>query len=59
MGLKNAILNGDPAHNEKHLQGPPSDPGPDSATSPIKQPDSPSNVQPEIPEVGSTDAPGG
>jgi hypothetical protein len=35
------------------------EPGPDSAKSPIKLPDSPSNTQPEIPKVGTADAPGG
>jgi hypothetical protein len=38
---------------------PPPEPGPDSAKSPIKQPDSPDATQPEIPKVGTTDAPGG
>jgi hypothetical protein len=38
---------------------PPPEPGPDSAKSPIKLPDSPSDTQPEIPKVGTTDAPGG
>lgn len=38
---------------------PPPKPGPDSAKSPIKLPDSPSDTQPEIPKVGTTDAPGG
>jgi hypothetical protein len=36
-----------------------SEPGPDSAKSPIKLPDSPSDTQPEIPKVGTADAPGG
>jgi hypothetical protein len=34
-------------------------PGPDAAKRPIKQPDSPSDTPPEIPKVGTTDAPGG
>jgi hypothetical protein len=38
---------------------PPPEPGADSAKSPIKQPDSPDATQPEIPKVGTTDAPGG
>jgi hypothetical protein len=38
---------------------PPLEPGPDSAKSPIKQPDSPSDTLPEIPKVGTADAPGG
>jgi hypothetical protein len=37
----------------------PPEPGPDSAKSPIKQPDSPSDTQREIPKVGTADAPGG
>jgi hypothetical protein len=44
-----------PSDNEKD----PSEAGPDSAKSPIKQPESPSVTQPEIPKVGTADAPGG
>ena len=45
---------------EKEVQSlPPSEPGSDSAKSPIKLPDSPSDTQAEIPKVGTTDAPGG
>jgi hypothetical protein len=48
-----------PSENEKARSLPRPEPGPDSANSPIKQPDSPSDTQPEIPKVGTTDAPGG
>jgi hypothetical protein len=41
--------------NEKE----PSEAGPDSAKSPIKQSDPLSVAQPEIPKVGTADAPGG
>jgi hypothetical protein len=37
----------------------PAEPGPDSAKSPIKQPDLQSDPAPEIPKVGTADAPGG
>jgi hypothetical protein len=59
MDMNDWMLCGEPSQNEKDPLVPPSEPGPDSAKSPIKQPDSPSNTQPEIPKVGSTDAPGG
>ncbi len=38
---------------------PPATPGQDPATSPVKLPDSDIETQPEIPKVGSRDAPGG
>jgi len=59
MNMNSSILCGDPSQGEKGPLDPASEPGPDSVKSPIKQPDSPSNTQPEIPKVGSTDAPGG
>jgi len=39
--------------------GPASEAGPDSMKSPIKQPNPPFDTQPEIPKVGTADAPGG
>jgi hypothetical protein len=48
-----------PSENEVTPSVPPLEPGPDSAKSPIKQPDSPADIQPEIPKVGTADAPGG
>jgi hypothetical protein len=48
-----------PVETEKQSGSAEVDAGPDSAKSPIKQPKSPSDTQPETPKVGSTDALGG
>ena len=59
MNVKAWLLGDKQSQNEQDRPAPSSIPGPDSAKSPIKQPDSPSDTQPEIPKVGTADAPGG
>ena len=68
MGVKSAVRNATktvmknpmrPSQNEKDPPTPPAEAGPDSAKSPIKLPESPSDREPEIPRVGTADAPGG
>jgi len=48
-----------PLENERGGFPDPAEAGPDSEKSPTKLPDPPVETQPEIPKVGTADAPGG
>lgn len=48
-----------PSHSERLVESMPDTTGPAPVIAPIKTPDSVVDVQPEIPKVGSRDAPGG